>query len=101
MIVFCIVLCVLLVINIGFDIYDCILFNKYVKSTDEKVENLLLDVNELNKKMNEVQDSKLKFEKTSETISKEHKMLLNEINKTNEAITIMNTGFTVAGSRNY
>lgn len=100
MITFYIILCVLLVLNIVFDVFDYILFKKYIKRTDEKVENLSLAVTELSKKVIEVQNSKEKFDKTTETISKEHRFLINEINKTNEAITIMNNGFTVAGAKN-
>ena len=90
---------ILLIVNIVFDAFDIILLKKYKKKIDDKVESLLLAVSDLSIKVDAVQKSKENFDKTTELISKEHRFLVNELNKANDAITIMNNGFTVAGAR--
>ena len=88
-------------LNIVFDIIDLVMFKKAQKDLDEQIDSLLFIIDEYTKKVDGIEKAKDEFENTTEKISKEHRMLINEVNKTNDAITIMNNGFTVASSKTF
>ena len=94
-----IIICVLLVINIGLETAKYFIDKKHNKKVQNQIENLALKIHELENEVDLIQHSKERFEKTSERVSKEYRFIVNELNKTNEAITIMNNGFTIAGAK--
>ena len=80
------------ILLIVFAAIDFIMVMKFHKKFNAQIDGLLELINETTKKVEAIEKSKTDFEKTTEKISKEHKMLKNEINKTNEALTIFNNG---------
>lgn len=96
-----IIILIIFMLNIVFDIIDLFMFKKAQKDLDEQIDSLLFIIDEYTKKVDSIEKAKDEFENTTEKISKEHRMLVNEVNKTNEAITIMNNGFTVASSKTF
>ena len=98
---FAIIILIIFMLNIVFDIIDLFMFKKAQKDLDEQIDSLLFIIDEYTKKVDSIEKAKDEFENTTEKISKEHRMLVNEVNKTNEAITIMNNGFTVASSKTF
>lgn len=98
---FAIIILVIFMLNIVFDIIDLVMFKKAQKDLDEQIDSLLFIIDEYTKKVDGIEKAKDEFENTTEKISKEHRMLINEVNKTNDAITIMNNGFTVASSKTF
>ena len=95
-----IIILVIFALNIVFDIVDIVMFKKAQKDLNEQIDNLLSIVDDYTVKVDSIEKAKYEFESTTEKISKEHRMLVNEVNKANDAITIMNNGFTVASLRN-
>ena len=90
----------ILILFIGFVIYDIIKVNRLSKLYNDKISNLEKDLTNAYLEIDKLNKADVDLKTLSNVIANENMMIKNEIHRTNDAIKTMNNGFTVAASYN-